>query len=240
MAMKETQQYLLTDQNLIGSIRDKVRGDFLVTSIAIVVPLTLCLVVYWMFPERIEVLFRDPVASARSGGLHHFKFYAGALSHFGIFLWTISAAVTLFSAASIVQFSHVSSKTLELLLSTGALSLLLMADDLFMFHEIVFPSLGIAEPVTYGTYALLICLYLFRNIATIAAGHITLVMATFGFFGVSVLSDIVLTHPDGIFLLVEDGAKLIGIFCWMTFAILESQKALVDGFSAQRRRAGYR
>ena len=111
-------------------------------------------VVSIQFEIPISVFTRDPAAVA------HVPLYSGFISNLGVLFWCASAAISFFPVVTLVNTDHDGKPLLFLLAMTG-LTTLLMLDDLFLFHEKIYPRLfGLPEKaafVAYGIY-LLACL----------------------------------------------------------------------------------
>ncbi len=154
-------------------------------------------------------LTRDPSA------VYEFSFYIGFLSQTGIFFWAAAATACLLAGAIFLRLPD-RRQMAAFFFASAFLSLMLGLDDVFLFHEVVYPHFGIPEKVVYGIYAALVLGYLwfFRSIL-LNTRFIILAMG-FGFFAMSVGMDIV--DPQGIDpFLLEDGAKMIGIVCWLGY-----------------------
>ncbi|KKN86060.1 hypothetical protein LCGC14_0272550 [marine sediment metagenome] len=152
---------------------------------------------------------RDPTAVA---GV---SIYVGFLSQFGIFLWVGAAAVCLFGAA-VLPASAEQRENKRFLLVSGALSLVLGFDDIFLLHEAFFPHIGISEMTVLAAYGLFVLYYLARFYKTLWRTEFILLAMAFGFFGLSVIFD--LLEPGGIDpYLAEDGVKLIGLLSWTSY-----------------------
>jgi len=164
------------------------------------------LVFHFLGEIPIGKLTRDPTAVMRA------PFYIGIFSQIGIFFWSATAAICMFSAKLISK----SSDFKRFLFVSGLLTLLLGFDDVFLLHESVFPYLGIHEKVVYVTYVGLVLFYLVKFYPTILqTKYIFLVMAL-GFFALSVIFD--KSSIPGINpYLLEDGAKMFGIVSWMVY-----------------------
>ncbi|HEX8392876.1 MAG TPA: hypothetical protein VF665_11010, partial [Longimicrobium sp.] len=78
-------------------------------------------------------LLKDP------GVFNPGPWYLGAVSYFGIALWTAACAVTLFSRTLLRNDENAELR--RFLLASGLLSALLGTDDLFMLHDVVAPQL---------------------------------------------------------------------------------------------------
>ena len=157
----------------------------------------------------ISRLTRDPVA------LGELSVYAGFLSQAGIFFWSASATLCLFSAR--VLSGNTEHQNLRLfLLVSGLLTLLLGLDDTFLLHEKVLPHFGIPQNLVLGSYAGFVLLYLFRFYPLILETEYVLLVIALSFFAVSVILDVL--EPPGISLFFfEDGAKLTGIVSWLAY-----------------------
>jgi hypothetical protein len=172
----------------------------------------------------VDVLFRDTVAVLKGPP------YVGAMSGIGFIFWAMSAAISLFCFFSCKD--RIKSKaTANLLLASGALSLILLIDDMFLFHEVVFPSLGIKEFIIYSAYGTLVLAYVihFRN--AIKNTDYTILAASFMFFASSIGSDFIIDH-FGLDLhswsLCEDGFKFFGITLWFTYIATTCSGAIKD------------
>jgi hypothetical protein len=184
---------------------------FYVLSITLTVIILVCLLGAYY-----EIGFRELTADPNVLGNR--PFYSGLLSQLGLFCWSAAATISFIFAF----FSKNSSKHKRLTafyVYSGLLISLLMFDDAFMFHETVFPSLGISQKFVYISYALLTLAYLSRFYKTILKTPYLLLLFAFGSFSVSTSID-VLFHFEGQSIwnsLVEDGSKFTGIVFWMIY-----------------------
>lgn len=189
----------------------------------------LYLVVAFQRAVPFALLLRDANASAYDPALG-VMFYRGALSNLGILLWWAAASVYAFStylARGTARSLPIRAFLLYMALFTGLLAL----DDLFMLHEEVLPiRLGIAEVVLYVIYgALAAGLVAFVNLLLETA--FLLLGLAFAFFAVSVFTDqglalFAINLPPGANLLLEDLTKMLGIVCWLVFAVQTSGQLL--------------
>lgn len=108
--------------------------------------------------------------------------------------------------------------------TSGAITFLLLIDDLFLIHEVVFPKyLKIPEEVAFSVYTILIFLYLLKFKQTIQNTEFLPLILAFAFFGFSVIADSSLISIPQSWLenqgqyLLEDGAKLTGIISWYIY-----------------------
>lgn len=164
----------------------------------------------WQAQVSIMVLMRDPSATMEV------PFYTGLVSNLGILLWCATAAICLFSALVLRRLANHSEKS-SFLLTIGFLTLALTLDDLFLLHERVFPDyLNISEKLVYIAYGLtsLICCLRFKQL--ILKTDFILLLFAVGFFGFSIVIDRLLPFSEPA-ILIEDGAKLLGIVSWLAY-----------------------
>jgi hypothetical protein len=157
----------------------------------------------------ISELTRDPTAIVGE------PLYTGYLSQIGIFFWSASAAVCMFSA-TVLSRSLDNLKIKHFLLVSGMLTLVLGLDDLFLLHEVFFPYFGIPENAILVSYAGFVLFYLVRFFSIILKTEYILLGMALVFFGVSVTLDLFKLHSIDPYLF-EDGAKLVGILGWLAY-----------------------
>lgn len=140
----------------------------------------------------------------------------GVLSNIGVILWCVAAVVCFFSYVILRAIDADRSKQ-RFLLCCGAISTLLLLDDLFLLHERVFPLLfGISEKVVYGSYAVLVAIVFWRDRHHLSQENGLLVSALL-FFAASIAVD---AFPKWLGIwhhLAEDGTKILGIISWSGF-----------------------
>ncbi len=151
----------------------------------------------------------------------------GLLSNLGILVWSSCAFVALFSA--IVLRKRDLEVVSRFLLSAGVLTLVLLFDDFFLFHEYLARNyLGIREEVVYAFYALATSshLILFRRLISRTEYH--LLGAAFAFFAISIAVDMDPPASDSWLYLVEDGSKFLGICSWCAYYVRTSFRFVVS------------
>ena len=142
---------------------------------------------------------------------------SGALSSLGILLWCATASICLFSAVALR--SVVSSDIYRFLLASALLSMYLLFDDLFMFHETLAPNvLGVDQRVVILILGLAISSYLIVFRSVILRTNYVFLLTALGLLTLSVAIDVIpwqwmsgLGHWVYLF---EDGPKWLGIACW--------------------------
>ena len=156
-------------------------------------------------------LTRDPATVA------DVPIFTGFLSQAGIFFWSASAAICLFSAKVLaIQPDRLGFK--RFLLVSGLLTLVLGLDDVFLLHEVFFPHFGVPENLVYVGYAGFVFFYLLGFRSIILETEYALLGMALGWFGLSVILDVLDPPALGQYIfLVEDGAKLVGVVTWLAY-----------------------
>jgi hypothetical protein len=157
---------------------------------------------------------RDPAVLLNASPL------LGLISYAGVLVWTATAVVALFTAALLRRRSDERTRW-TFLTAAGLLTLWLMLDDLFLFHEWLFPEvLGIRTRIVFAAYIILCGAFLFRFSRLIMrrTNYLALAVALM-FLAASVAVDVL---PEAWFrwdylFFIEDGAKLLGIAGWFAY-----------------------
>ena len=145
---------------------------------------------------------------------------SGFLSSLSILLWCTTAAICLFSAITIRRTA--STEVYRFLLFSSFLSMYLLFDDLFLFHESLAPDyLGLSQRfvILFIGIATLSYLIMFRHII-LRTNYLFLVLAL-GFLTTSVALDVYLEQwmwgiGHWVYFL-EDGTKWLGISTWCSY-----------------------
>lgn len=166
-------------------------------------------------------LIRDPVAIF--GG----QFYHGLVSNIGILLWCTAAAICLFRGAENWRAGDL--RRGGFLLSAGLLTSMLMLDDFFLMHEQMLPRLtGMPEKLFLIVYPVAVVLYVAAWWREIVRADAALFLLSLAFFAISNLIDVAFDYhfyeiPAGLevsaSVILEEGAKFIGIAAWAVFHI---------------------
>ncbi|MCX9011035.1 MAG: hypothetical protein OIN66_07930 [Candidatus Methanoperedens sp.] len=188
----------------------------LVPTLSIVYVLTLSILfivvtIHQQTKTSISDLTRDPASVMGA------PFYVGLLSNIGILLWSASAAICLFCSAVLRKDTNNRELPLFLLFS-GIITSIFLLDDLFFFHENIYPAyFNVSEKTVYLAYAIIVSLYLVRFRVTIFGTEFLLLLFAFVFFGLSVILGMKLIDLPASYYLFKDGAKLFGIVTWSTY-----------------------
>lgn len=170
---------------------------------------TLCL--YTEIP--INYLTRDPASITGEA------FYLGLLSNSGVLCWCVGATVCFFNYALSRRLQPLGKRRVFWFWS-GMLTALFLVDDLFMVHEAILPYyLHIPEKVTFIVYGLLMMLYFGLFYRTIVTGRYWVMVAGLFCWGGAIAGEI-LFEKGGLYSLVEDGGKLLGIVGWLAYFAL--------------------
>jgi len=168
----------------------------------------LALISYNTEPTVIELL-RDPLAVVEA------PLYYGVLSNLGVLFWAMTTAVALFTWLLLRATPGAPAAARRFMFAAGALTAYLTLDDLFMFHEVLFPDhLGVPEIYVLAVYFVAVAAFLWHWRAQIADSPHAALMLAGGAFAVAVLVDLVNHDLTAIQTLLEDGGKFIGILCW--------------------------
>lgn len=172
----------------------------------------------------IAELTRDPISFS---GL---PLYTGSISNIGVMIWSGAAAICFFGYG-MVRSGFADRRIPQFLLAGGILTTILLVDDFFLFHEEIFPGVGIPQDLVLGIYMVLMIAFVVWFRATILqTRYLLLVLAGFG-FGMSILVD-VLIHLGLVWplFLAEDGAKLFGIVNWTAYFTTVSAQFIAERF----------
>lgn len=143
-------------------------------------------------------------------------FYLGFFSYIGILFWC-STMVLCFFTRSLLHASEEHKRAGQFLLYSGLISGLLLFDDLFLLHELVFPEyFSISKNMVYIIYLniLLIYVVLFRD-ELLKSEYIILALASSLIGAAQFVDWIPMPIPEDSFL--EDAVKLFGIVTWFTY-----------------------
>lgn len=168
---------------------------------------------------------RDPVQVFRG------QAYIGMLSNLGILFWMATVSITFFSSI-LLRKQGQQSEGANFLFYSALITAFLMIDDLFLFHERLFPVFfSIPEIIVYLTYGLILLAYFAKFFSKILDGEFALLFCAVALLGSSVLIDVA-SHFIRIWglYLFEDGFKFMGIVTWFLYFNRKSFSFLEAGF----------
>ncbi len=189
------------------------------------------------FDVSIPAMTRDAAALA------HIPPLWGIVSNIGILLWCAAASIGLFAAVTIRGTGQ--SDAFRFLLFSSLLTVYLLFDDFFQFHEnLAVNYLGLDEQVVVAASGIAIAAYLitFRRFI-LQRTRFAILLLALGFFAASVAIDVVLEpwliqeigHWE---YFLEDGAKLLGIACWCSYLAGTSHQLLAGASLIPQRSLG--
>jgi len=169
---------------------------------------------------------RDPTQIRGTGP------FIGALSSLGMLLWCTAAAVSLFAAAVAARDRNTARReeAISFLRTGAALTAVLLFDDLFLLHDVVFPDyLHIGQIVVYAVYAVATGAYLlgYRRFILEETDYPLLAIALCCFalsIGMDLIDERILI--PGTYIL-EDGFKFLGIVGWCGYFVRSAAAALL-------------
>ena len=199
---------------------------------AVLLPLTLVLAVVFQPWVRPDSMFLDTQTAAEQiGDCCHI--YYGAVSSLGIKIWIFTAAFGL--GAALVLY-HLGAKwsVFRFPLLGGLLTGWLALDDSYLLHEVAFPTIGVSQNLVLAIYGLLALGYMWTSLKEIFRNDFLILGAAGIGFVASVGIDVIAVTQEPVFVYFEDGAKFIGIFCWMVFHVRAFTSETLSFISSQQ------
>jgi hypothetical protein len=145
--------------------------------------------------------------------------FLGVLSNIGILLWCASATICFF-AALFLKRKNAGGMAVFFFIS-GLITSMLLADDLFLLHERIFPEyFHWRQRYVYLSYVAITFVYLLRFRATILKSNFVTLVLAFGFFFLSIVIDGIAVKYEGFrpfHHFFEDGFKLFGLSSWLGY-----------------------
>ncbi len=181
-------------------------------------PVLLLLAAVWFQPfVPLSELMQDSLLVAEeSNDCCHI--YYGAVSNVGVLMWCGAAAIMFFTAIVLALIGGESCRRSVTQFTLGAvLTTLLCVDDFFLVHDIILPKFGYSETVAYVVYAGIAGLYVAYARNEILAARWFMLVLSICCLALSVKIDVFMNYDNAFRLLIEDGAKLVGIAAWLSF-----------------------
>lgn len=162
----------------------------------------------------------------------------GALSMLGLMLWAVGIGAAL--STWLATAGRLTRGRSVFLLSTAALTTLLLLDDAFQFHEsLAVRYLGIPEPFVTAAYPLLPLGYLALNRRVLLETEAILGIAGFALLAVSMGIDVISNVESEWGYFVEDAFKFGGILFWTAYLVRLTRTA-TQVWSGQSERISHR
>ncbi len=182
----------------------------------------------------VAIFTRNPIARLTNDAADVYQFgsYIGLLSNTDVILWIATAAICLFSGI-IMKQNHAGKASTRFILASGAFSLTLGFDDLFLVHDRILPKLfHTSEIVFYILYLIIIIVYFISFFPQILEREYILLAIAFLFFGISRNSLFPISFVGGA---MGDIIKYFGITFWFTFfyrtSLQEMQKIINSSYT---------
>jgi hypothetical protein len=170
--------------------------------------------------KQIGTYTRDPSVTAQISP------YVGIVSNAGALVWTMGASICLFTGLifylkkpKISQEKRIS----QFFMFAGSLTTLLLFDDFFLLHDHTFLYVYyIDEKIIYSVYLALLITLLIKFKSYVLTTTYVLLLTSFSFFSLSILIDLIQPLIESVIgenlrILLEDGAKLMGIVGWSAY-----------------------
>jgi CDP-diglyceride synthetase len=165
--------------------------------------------------QPLSILVQDANAIAQQPN------YFGALEHAGILLMSGAGWIALFTSG----FCH--GQSARFLFLGGLLSLLLAADDLYMFHESSW-RFGMKEQLVFAFYAFLLLLLVTTSLRQFLRTSFLLLGTALVLFAVAIVLDASGYTPFGLPGGVEDCLELMGICFWSVYFVKCSREGVLE------------
>ncbi len=163
--------------------------------------------------------------------IHKSPFYHGFLSNLTVITWALGAYVALFAAWFAGQWDK-NGEWARFFLKAGVFTLILMLDDLFMFHEAVFPKYAMLSSVTgiepnekfvIGGYGLFAMWFVYSSRSTLRKTAWPQLLVACGILAFGVLADRGIAKKvftdSATRAFVEDAAKFLGVLGWSLYFV---------------------
>jgi len=167
-------------------------------------------VISLIFDVPVSSLTRDP------SSVTHSFFLTGFMSTFGLMLWSGTVGICLLTVSTLLPIS-LEKRSLWFFGVSGSFSLLLLVDDAYLIHEMIFPTyLHLRAERMEMMYLIFIISFLFYFRDYIFSTDYILLGTALIFFAASLWMDRTDQVPDfGTF--VEDSFKVLGIIFWLFY-----------------------
>ena len=158
-------------------------------------------------------LLLDPTA------LRNVPWYSGIVSNLGILVWTVAAASALGGAWVARETNRPSAS--RFLGTGGIVTVILLLDDLLLLHSTVLPRLfDIQKPAATLLVVSPAVAWLLVFAGEVRRTRWVILVGALVSFAVSLAADFVLHPAASAELLLEDGAKFLGVLAWGLYFVL--------------------
>lgn len=146
--------------------------------------------------------------------------YAGLISNLGAIGWTVAVAAAA-GAAFVARVGGRPRSTISFLRGGALVGTMLLVDDLFQVHQRLLPrAVGLSKPMVLLIELVLAGGWAVSSYFEIKRTRWHLLVMAGGAFVVSLVVDQLITGPEtGVRILVEDGAKFLGVLAWALYFV---------------------
>ncbi len=146
--------------------------------------------------------------------------YAGLISNLGAIGWTVAVAAAA-GAAFVARVGGRPRATISFLRGGALLGAMLLIDDLFQVHQRLLPrEVGLSKPIVLLIELVLALGWAISSYPELKRTRWHLLVMAGGAFVVSLVVDQLVSGPEsGSRMLVEDGAKFLGVLAWALYFI---------------------
>jgi hypothetical protein len=152
-------------------------------------------------------------------------FYAGSIAQLNLLLWAATATSIWLAYYYLKKIGFARPQIRRFLLLAGVITTVLMLDDTYLIHEVVFPHyLHISEHVVSLAYLILGIAYISFGWTEIVGGEYWLFFLALGLFLTSIVLDAI---PNSYYAdyfgmqrlqtMLKEGSKMAGILTWLVF-----------------------
>lgn len=165
---------------------------------------------------------KDPISLLNN------KPYFGLLSNMGAIFWSFAVSVCFFTFLILKQKGDTKNNQSFVLLG-GIISLVLLFDDFFMFHEVIFSWLfNLNELYLFSFYGVIVLFYLIKFQKIILNNNYIILAVSLLLFGTSIIVDVLPESSSTHHHFFEDVPKFTGIVSWFCFHLLVCKKLLLE------------
>lgn len=198
---------------------------------------------YWVYNIPVGTFTREPNVTLNG------PFYVGAISNLGIILWTAAATLCIFGFIYLRRYNPHSS-FLMFLFNAGIFTTLLLLDDVYQWHENMFPVyLHVSQKIIYLIYFSYALFFLIRFRKVIFKTEYIILLTSILLLSLSIIVDIIhdsgrltillekvtgfnMNKSDDLRILLEDTFKGLGILTWLIYF---SRVTFLNVFPLQKR-----
>ncbi|MFN0189052.1 MAG: hypothetical protein ACKVQV_10155 [Bacteroidia bacterium] len=210
----------------------RIKTNYVVYLISFSIPLIILFITYKagrMLGIDLGDLTRDPNTVLKG------HTYTGMISNAGIFFWSASATICLFTAAFLYRMKGPRQQFL-LMLFAGLLSFVLGFDDVFQMHEKMFSNIRyVPEQLFFLTYLICIVFIVIVCFKTFLQTDFVLWSLALFMFAMSLVVDREIIKAESDHAFWEDSFKFTGIVLWTAYYLRTSMSFILQHIQLVRK-----